>query len=330
MNKIIRIPTTILFLGCLLVLAGCHIFGNQKETEPEYIWQKMDGFADQEIRELALRDDETLAVATDSGIYINQSLDQPLQRADLPASLDFSIVREIITSDTLFYFSTFTFVNQMWSSVDGQKWELLLTKKKPMFNIWITPQGNRIIGTWHGVYRQLGGTSDVELVTFLYTDHFAGLDRITSVTQTSSGALFCGSHDGVYRSLDDGLKWVKVSHDIHKSKDFVVALYTDSNNHIYAQTLFGELYRSEDDGDSWEKMGGFDGLGVKEATFPGNETVVAMTSEAVWKASLTDGKFRKVGPDHSPEYKKMGAIENGKIVVATDSSLFIGVPNPSY
>lgn len=322
-----RIPTIVLLLGCLLALGGCHIFGGREEKEPEYLWHKANGLADREIFELALRDDETLVVATDSGMYMTHSLADPLQKVDVRNSLAISGIREIMVRDTLFYLSAFILVNQLWSSADGKTWEFLLAKKDPMFNIWITPEGDRIIGTWHGIYRQPGGASNVELIKFLYTDHFAGLDRITSFTQTSSGALFCGSHDGVYRSLDAGLSWKKVSHDIDKSEDFVVKLYTDPNDRIYVQTYEG-LFRSYNDGDSWEQISSIGGV-VVEAQFLGNGTVVVMTDKAVWKASLTDGKFRKIGPGLSG-YRKVGAAENGKIVVATDSSIFVGVPNPLY
>src|SRR5699024_7090740 len=113
-------------------------------------------------------------------------------------------------------------------------------------------------------------------------------------TQTSSGALFCGSHDGVYRSVDAGLSWKKVSHDIDKSEDFVVELYADPNDRIYVQTYEG-LFRSDDDGDSWKQISSIGGV-IVEAQFPGNGTVVVMTDKAVWKASLADGKFRKIGP----------------------------------
>lgn len=322
----IKIPAIILLIGCLLALEGCHIFGANEEKEPEYLWRKMKGLADQRIYDLALRDDETLVVDTDKGMFMTQPLAQPLQKVDLRNSLSISVIREIVVGDSLFYLSA-SLPNQLWTSADGKKWELLLTKKDPMFNIWITPEGDRIIGTWHGIYRQPGGSSNVELIKFLYTNHFPGLDQITSFIQTSSGALFCGSHDGVYRSVDTGLSWKKVSHDIDKSEDFVVELYTDPNNRIYVQTYDG-LFRSDDEGDNWEQISSIGGV-VVEAQFPGNGTVVVMTDKAVWKASLADGKFHKVGPGRSG-YWEVEATENGKIVVATDSSVFVGTPNPLY
>ncbi len=323
-----RIPTIMLLLGCLLALGGCHIFGSREEKEPEYLWHKMDGLAGGKISTLALRNDETLVVGTDTaGMYMTQSLAGPLQKVNLRNSLSITGIREMMVRDTLFYLSTFI-VNQLWSSADGKKWKFLLAKKDPMFNTWVTPEGDRIIGTWHGIYRQAGGSSDIEQITFLYTDYFAGLDGVTSFTQTSSGALFCGSHDGVYRSVDAGLSWKKVSHDIDKNKDDVMELYTDPDDRIYAQTFRG-LYCSDDDGGSWEQIGKLGDVG-SEAQFPGNGTVVVITGNMVWKASLADGDFRKIGPDQPSRYREMGAVKNGKIVVATDSSVFVGVPNPLY
>lgn len=318
----------LLSLGCLVLLGSCNLLDpGGKDKEPAYHWRAVERDSLQFIYDLALRDDETLVVNTDEGWYSTRSLSEPLQKMYIKSPLSLMGVRQLVAYDSTFYAFTHS-INTIWSSTDGNHWRLIFSKKDPMFDLLITPEGNRIVGTWHGIYRQARDSSDIHRITFLYTNYFDGLDQIKTLTQTSSGALFCGSHDGVYRSLDTGLHWKKVSSDINKEQDDVVRLYTNAHDRIFAQTRHG-LYSSDNNGEHWIKRGSLDDY-VLRAEFPENGTVVVLTNKTVWQASLAEGDFKKVGPNDLTDLWDIGVTKTGKMVISTDSLLFIGVPNPAY
>jgi len=328
-----RLSGIVILLALGSLVGGCNIFGTGKEKPPEYLWNKKSGLPNSRISNIALNDDNVLLVSTSKGLYRAESINGSLEKIPLLNILAITPFRNIFVRDSLFYITTYPNntlfpTNEIWSSRYGKKWKRVSSQKDPIFDILITSRGVRLLGTWHGVYRRVKGSSEDELIKFFYTEYLPGLDRISTLVETSSGAILGGTHDGIYRSLDDGTTWQKVSDEIHKDNDEIIAQYIDPENRIFAQSRLG-LFQSTDDGESWNKLGEVNELG-NTAIFARNGTVVVTGGGIIEKASLTDGKFQKIETGLSHNFRELAVTDDGKIVIATDSSVYIGKPNPEY
>jgi hypothetical protein len=87
---------------------------------------------------------------------------------------------------------------------------------------------------------------------------FAGEDltdkNINVLDIDETGNIYAGTENGLFRSPDKGAAWEDINTglvmlDIH-------ALYLDSKGYLYAGTSAGGVYRSTDQGDSWEYIQG--------------------------------------------------------------------------
>jgi len=79
-----------------------------------------------------------------------------------------------------------------------------------------------------------------------------GAEYISSFTFTSNGEIFAGTFggQGIFRSADQGRTWEQVRNDLGYNE--IYALFTNSQDHIFAGTYTG-IYRSTNHGNNWER-----------------------------------------------------------------------------
>ena len=119
--------------------------------------------------------------------------------------------------------------------------------------------------------------------------------RVFSVLATNDSTLYVGTADGINKSTDNGISWIKYTHTNETnpiSGNFVVALgYQNSNNTIWAATWpaegSGEYYGvsfSSDGGANWKTS--LNGEQVHNFGFKnGEDQVIAVSDEGAFRSA---------------------------------------------
>jgi len=160
-------------------------------------------------------------------------------------------------------------------------------------NIGITSMAiNRIGDLFAGTY-----TSDI----FRSTDNgktwsktISGLPTkniwISGLAINSKNVVFAATGSGVYRSMDNGDSWMPVNNGLEDS--FYNAVIIDSDDIIYTGNSEGNVFRSNNHGDAWQKL---------PVSNPINDapSVLAVDAEnQLYFGSTDKGVFRYSGEDH--------------------------------
>ncbi len=96
----------------------------------------------------------------------------------------------------------------------------------------------------------------------------AGSDVINGIIATPDGKLFAGTDNGLLVSSDEGLNWDKANASFANSSITALKIH---NNQIYAASN-SELYRSLDNGSSWELLNSK--IGVRSMAFTPSDYIV--------------------------------------------------------
>jgi photosystem II stability/assembly factor-like uncharacterized protein len=140
------------------------------------------------------------------------------------------------------------YMDGIYKTTDGgQSWIQLITYGR-FKSIAIGPSGVFALQTsTHGKPSSSlnlttdGGTTWTEVASFSYPN------TIQKVI-TKGNYIFLGNTQGIYRSNDNGLNWIKTNNGISDSN--ITALYV-YNNKLIAGTQTGKVYSSANNGDTW-------------------------------------------------------------------------------
>lgn len=134
------------------------------------------------------------------------------------------------------------------SDADGQ-WTILAESDVVFDAFQILPTGRIIIGVHGGIRHKDPESSDWVDVPIPIPGGLTPM-TINTFLLASNGTLFAGTHDGVYRSLDMGQSWVKVSRSIHKDVDNFHYMYQELDGTILA-IYSNKHHASADNGSTW-------------------------------------------------------------------------------
>ena len=155
-------------------------------------------------------------------------------------------------------------------------------------------------GNWSKIVAELGGQS-VAMFTI------------------SGSTLFGFSRNGIFRSMDSGDKWEKLTAGLPDT--FPVTIIS-TNNMVIAEYMKEGAYRSTDNGDTWIKMNSkFLNWNIKSLTSIGSVLYMTLTERGVFKSSdkgenwidITNGLTNFVGP-----------------IIVRDTILLVGTRNGVY
>jgi photosystem II stability/assembly factor-like uncharacterized protein len=114
------------------------------------------------------------------------------------------------------------------------------------------PSGGRTVyaGTeWQGVFR-----SDDDGASWRAAGLAGRFIRGLAVSPTSASTVWAAAHDGVHRSTDGGLTWVRqLQVPFQDATDVAVAPSAPAT--VYATTFEGGVWRSTDSGATWTRLG---------------------------------------------------------------------------
>ena len=78
--------------------------------------------------------------------------------------------------------------------------------------------------------------------------------RAIAVHPRDRNVIYVGTQDGPYRSLDGGNRWQRVGFPDRGTVIWTLAIHPTRPNVLYAGAAPVALYRSEDDGDTWQRI----------------------------------------------------------------------------
>ncbi len=104
-------------------------------------------------------------------------------------------------------------------------------------NVLMTHSSGDLFWGGRRLLRMKNGSNHWEELTSLEAE------EIHSMAENSAGHLFAGTDQGVFRSIDNGEIWEKISEGLPDNKK-IYSLAIDSNGFIYAGTKIG-MYRSD-------------------------------------------------------------------------------------
>lgn len=219
-------------------------------------WDQInDGLINTTIYDLAIDQNNRILAGTDgNGLFSSTNSGESWQRFDFPAPRVKSVAFN--TSGTIF---AGTYEQGMFRSTDGGlSWEPINNGlpanviDNAIKAILVKPENNYVfLATPNGVFRS---TDD----GVIWTQLLDSSAYVNCLAMNSRGHILAGLHPrtfkGVYLSKDNGEQWTYLGLILES----ISAIAINSQDHIFAGTYFRGIYRSTDDGKSWELIN--DGL----------------------------------------------------------------------
>ncbi|MBU4486095.1 MAG: T9SS type A sorting domain-containing protein, partial [Candidatus Delongbacteria bacterium] len=157
-----------------------------------------------------------------------------------------------------------------------------------------------------------------------------------SIAADSAGTLYAGSTDfmfegGLYKSYDNGDSWIGPGPDL--LNDYITTIAVDSEGRIFVGTAghatlgTGRIYRSVDNGKSWQKVVG-DGVYVNTMLINiDDEIFVGLSSGNVLHCDDNGDtwSFLNSGLDEAGAINDMAISPDGYIYLATDGGVYRSV-----
>ncbi|MFA5668092.1 MAG: sialidase family protein [Balneolaceae bacterium] len=232
----------------VLFLTGCGLLSEKdkkKEDYPAFKLIKLHDFNNRPITEVYINSKETNYVGTWEGITFElKGGDIVYLNAELTSRA--SRIKEI---NGKYYAKSGN--SSFITSIDGKKWTEVVEIKEPLFDYVVLESGRIVLASFEGVYYKDPGDNEWTNKKFFFAGSSISYpNNVRHLVATKNGVLVVGTHDGMYRSLDEGENWEKTSDKISKVHDDISQLLAKENGEViaYADQF---AFLSRDDGATW-------------------------------------------------------------------------------
>lgn len=318
-----------LFLAILLL--SCSLVDGEKKAIDTFEFSKLSRFDQRPITSVNLDEYGSTMVGTWEGLSYYKN-------ADIFGYVSPEITKKLshlIEKDNEYYAITEN-GNKIVHSSNGFEWTVLFDPQTKIYDILVLDSGTLIAGTVSGVYLySLSGDSVVKNEFFFASEFLT--NSISYLLQSASGSVFAGTHDGIYRSKDEGQTWEKVSREISKHDDSISMLFERKDGTVIAghRDVF---YQSNDDGENWTSFKLPEGGPIKMIESNGVEYLLSGGYIWVRKNNETDfillGVEKELGKKFTDDNFFLTEdfdVRNDKIIIYKDlysNAVFIGTKNP--
>lgn len=236
---------------------------------------------------------------------------------------DTSSIRErILTSvalrDGLLYAGTEAF-GAFRSSDLGATWTEI-TPGLDDANVWAlatSDDGSLFAGTSSGVER----SNDIG-ASWQRSSRGLNANSIADVAVDRRGNVFAASSAGVFKTINDGDDWTQANHGLTERNVSEIAI--EATGSLIAITQLGTIYRSSDDGESWNRVGaiaGYDNNSALTACASGTLIVAAKSwSKGNHLLRSTDGGSTWTVVFAGPDFVAMTIASDGSIIAISTSN----------
>lgn len=169
-------------------------------------------------------------------------------------------------------------------------------------------------------------------ISWVKTNFPSGVDIFTAdLAINSSGHIFVGTGNGIYRSMDNGASWTPINNGLKPNSSGtrnVFALAINSSGHIFA-AIWDQIYLSIDNGNNWTQQSEFgDRRGAYALAINSNGDIFAGTGE---------GAYRSTDNGVTWTAKNLGLIRDGddrngvhSIAINPNGDIFLGAFDGVY
>ncbi|MEP1305775.1 MAG: hypothetical protein ABJK11_13095 [Balneola sp.] len=349
----------IVFFFSIVILSACGLF-NDKETTIEEIEpfeiETLRSFAPDTISYFEVDESNNIFVATKKRWFISSDLGASFQSFDQPDSTYFKRIE--LLGNTFYAIgvikvpfdlwgdSTFTITvdsNILYRSDEGSNWTKVLGPFL-MGDLLLDQNGFLHISKYGGVSSIDLSDGKEYLNQFLNTN---SLDFVTMMSMSPNGDVYAVSHDGIYKTTDNGKNWNRISQEIPKNLDDIHYIKILNEDTFIAHGT-RRVYSSENGEDwNWYDMYAWspytkEDLTLRRDTFYPNGFTVdkkgnlyAINSIGIFYAkSDSISEFDWLGPkgyDYDTPFKfsKVFSTMNGDLILQDGSYLAIAKKNPT-
>ncbi len=231
----------------LLVLCSCGLFKGEdkKESIPSFELTERPHYSNRPITELYIDSNGANYIGTYEGLVIDP-LEGDLFYLDRDITSKSARIREV---DGVYYARADD--KSLISSTDGKDWTEIVRLGESIYDYVILKSGRIVIGSYQGVYyKDPEATEWTKKEFFFAGNSIANPNRIKHLIESKDGGVFAGTHHGIYRSLDEGENWERISGFIPNELDDVSQFLLKENGDILAYAT-KYAYVSEDNGETW-------------------------------------------------------------------------------
>tara|TARA_R110002050_G_scaffold284054_2_gene433030 strand:+ start:1772 stop:2830 length:1059 start_codon:yes stop_codon:yes gene_type:complete len=241
---------SIITVTLVFFLCSCGLFteddkGDEEESYPSFELTEQPHFASRPITDLYIDSSGINYIGTFEGIAI-EHIQGDFAYLDAEVTSKSARIKEMYG---VYYARSGD--KSLISSTDGKSWAEVMKFEESIYDYVVLKSGRIVIGIFEGVYYK--DPEEIEWTRkrfFFAGNNISNINRISHLVETEAGDLIAGTHNGIYRSLDEGENWERVSGKISKEEDDISQLLVKENGDILAYAT-RYAYVSEDNGDSW-------------------------------------------------------------------------------
>jgi len=150
---------------------------------------------------------------------------------------------------------------------------------------------------------------------------FNQLRSTVSLAAKNDEIYFCGTFDGVFRSQDSGRTWQQINNGLADTKISAIA-YDGFKDLLYAGTDSLGIYRSFDNGDSWEPAG-LEGRSFNSIIVSDADTAFAGTSSGVYRSKNGGNSWKRLKSGiRRNSVHSIKALSDAALLAGTSDGIF--------
>jgi len=178
----------------------------------------------------------------------------------------------------------------------GTAWEKLVgfTGYSHIITLFVTKNGNIFAGCYQGMYRSTNNGSKWDSIgTVLNWNELGYAFRFTT---DALGRLYVGTRKGIYISDDEGMNWL--SFGLETENIFSVAV--NIQGFIYASAEKGNIYRSTDNGLSWQIIFSNPDFVIKDILINSKNVIFIATTIGIYRSKDNGDHWNLIGLENIP------------------------------
>ncbi len=206
-------------------------------------WEKTNGPFGGTVYTIKPLTGDSILAATDNGIYISPDLGA--NWGSYNVNLEFKSVNDVEKFQDGF---VAILDNQALIKITPSSYDTIYSSSERPWTVAVSARGKIFLGTDYGLY----ASTDAGATWMDIEDPGMNIHYSSDIIFKNDTIIFYSQGNEIFRSYDDGQNWTLINYSFQQGR--VNSIYLDDEGNLYAGAGFAELYKSTDNGDSWETL----------------------------------------------------------------------------
>ncbi len=206
-------------------------------------WEKTNGPFGGTVYTIKPLTGDSILAATSNGIFISSDLGENWSSYNI--HLEFKSVNDVENFRDGF---VAILDNQALIKITPSSYDTIYSSSDRPWTVAVSASGKIFLGTDYGLYSSTDEGStwmDIE-------DPGMNINYSSDIIFKNDTIIFYSEGNKIFRSYDDGQNWTLINYSFQQGP--VNSIYLDDEGDLYAGGGFAELYKSTDNGGSWETL----------------------------------------------------------------------------